>query len=115
MTFDNDKSTVRWCVNSHWKTVTDNTSFDFNNDNIQEDVFTGIVIHRGDTMNSGHYYSITHCWDNGNAFKFNDSDDPKFVNNDDFDTEREEAYMLVFCKKPNEQDAVVNPTERTNV
>ena len=29
---------------------------------------TGIVIHRGDTMNSGHYYSITHCWDNGNAW-----------------------------------------------
>ena len=75
-------------------------------------------------MNSGHYYSITCCWENGNAFKFNDSADPEFVNNDDFDTEREEAYMLVFCKRTNEQNAVVNPTiysrneattERTNV
>ena len=95
--------------------MTDNTSFDFNNDNIQEDVFTGIVIHRGDTMNSGHYYSITCCWDNGNALKFNDSDAPKSVNNNYFDSEREEDYMLVFNKKPNEQDAVVNLTERTNI
>ena len=60
---------------------------------------TGIVIHRGDTMNSGHYYSITCCWDNGNAFKLNDSADLELVNNNDFDSEREEAYMLVFNNK----------------
>ena len=25
----------------------------------------GIVVHIGEAMNSGHYYSITRCWDNG--------------------------------------------------
>ena len=62
---------------------------------------TGIVRHIGETMNSGHYYSITYCWENGNAFKLNDSALPEILNTDDFDTEREEAYMLVFCKRFN--------------
>ena len=33
---------------------------------------TGIVVHEGASINSGHYYSITRCWDNGDAFKLND-------------------------------------------
>ena len=33
---------------------------------------TGIVVHEGASINSGHYYSITYCWDNGDAFKLND-------------------------------------------
>ena len=75
---------------------------------------TGIVVHIGETSNSGHYYSVTCCWDTGTTFKLNDSAEIDVVNNNDFDREREKAYMLVFNKKHNEQDAVVNPTERTN-
>ena len=75
---------------------------------------TGIVVHQGASINSGHYYTITRCWDTGTAFKLNDSAEIDVVNNNDFDREREKAYMLVFNKKHNEQDAVVNPTERTN-
>ena len=55
-----------------------------------------------------------HCWDTGTAFKLNDSADIEVVSNDQFDRERGKGYMLLFNKIPNEQDTVVNPTEKTN-
>ena len=67
---------------------------------------TGIVVHEGASINSGHYYSITRCWDNGDAFKLNDDAVPQKLLNYQLDIERGRAYMLVFNKKPNEQDAV---------
>ena len=63
---------------------------------------TGIVVHEGASINSGHYYSITHCWDNGDAFKLNDLK-KKELRNYQLDIERGKAYMLVFNKKPNDQ------------
>ena len=57
-------------------------------------------------MNSGHYYSITRCWDNGDAFKLNNDAVPQKLLNYQLDIERERAYMLVFNKEPNEQAAV---------
>ena len=60
---------------------------------------TGIVVHVGETSNSGHYYSVTRCWDNENAIKLNDADLPQRLENDQLDNERGIAYMLVFTKK----------------
>ena len=75
---------------------------------------TGIVVHQGASIHSGHYYAIMRCWETGATFKLNDSAKIEFVNNDDFEREKSKAYMLVFNKKDNEQDEVVNPTERSN-
>ena len=60
---------------------------------------TGIVVHVGETSDSGHYYSITRCWDNENAIKLNDADLPQMLENYQLDNERGIAYMLVFTKK----------------
>ena len=42
---------------------------------------TGIVVHIGETSDSGHYYSVTRCWDNENAIKLNDADLPQMLEN----------------------------------
>ena len=43
---------------------------------------TGIVVHIGETSDSGHYYSVSRCWENENAIKLNDADLPQRLEND---------------------------------
>ena len=38
---------------------------------------TGIVVHVGSSMRVGHYYAITCCWETGKAYKLNDAQVPK--------------------------------------
>ena len=40
---------------------------------------TGIVVHQGSSIKHGHYYTITRCWETGNAYKLNDSYYPEML------------------------------------
>ena len=45
---------------------------------------TGMVVHQGAYIDSGHYYAITRHWEDGETFKLDDSAEKEIVNNELF-------------------------------
>ena len=71
---------------------------------------TGIVVHVGSSMRVGHYYAVTCCWETGKAYKLNDAEFPKTLQDNELDEEIKNAYMLVFSKTNEEADVLSDTT-----
>merc|ERR1712115_653169 len=70
----------------------------------------GIVVHVGSSLRVGHYYAITCCWETGKAYKLNDAQFPKTLQDNELDEEIKNAYMLVFSKTNEEADVLSDTT-----
>merc|ERR1712240_976506 len=67
---------------------------------------TGIVVHVGSSITAGHYYAVTCCWKTGKAYKLNDAEFPKTLQDNELDEEIKNAYMLVFSITNEEADVL---------
>ena len=74
-----------------------NADIDLNFNGIQYKL-TGILIHLGATMNSGHYICITRCWTSGKFYKMDD-DRRSEVLAEEIPGKIKDAYMLMYCKQ----------------
>ena len=71
---------------------------------------TGFVVHMGTTIRSGHYFAITRCWETGNGYLLDDNSHPQPILDCQLLNFIQQAYILVFCRKSDQTEALVNPT-----
>ena len=55
---------------------------------------TGIVVHQGLSKNSGHYYTITRCWETGKAYMLNDAEFTKQLPDEVMDEEMKKKCLI---------------------
>ena len=60
---------------------------------------TGVLVHKGATRHSGHYYSITICSETGRCFCCNDAEIPNLLSKNQFFLELMSCSMLVYEKQ----------------
>ena len=60
---------------------------------------TGVLVHKGATRHSGHYYSITICSETGRCFCCNDAKIPNLLSKNQFFLELMSCSMLVYEKQ----------------
>ena len=60
---------------------------------------TGVLVHKGATRHSGHYYSITRCSETGRCFRCNDDEIPNLLSENQFFSELMSCSMLVYEKQ----------------
>ena len=71
---------------------------------------TGFVVHMGTTIRSGHYFAITRCWETGNGYLLDDNSHPQPILDCQLHNFIQQAYILVFCRKSDQTEALANPT-----
>ena len=65
---------------------------------------TGVLVHQGQSMESGHYYTITRCSRTGTCYMINNDVVPYIITPSDMSYHVSHAYMLVFsCKSDQAQ------------
>ena len=59
-------------------------------------ILTGVLLHDGQSLNSGHYTALTHCVATGRLFFSDDANMPKLLDEARMQEMEKKAYMLVY-------------------
>ena len=87
--------------------ITADTSLKLNNIEYE---LTGILVHDGESIRRGHYYTITRCWETGIGYYLHDNNHPTIMSQQQVVENIQKAYILVFCRKSAQAEALLAPT-----